>query len=324
MLIVQDLKKYFPVQKGFIYDLFSKQKRVVHAVDGISFHIERGETLGLVGETGSGKTTTGRLILRLTEPTAGKVLFEDRDILSLTKEEMQRLRCNMQIIFQDPFASLNPRETTGDIIGAPLKIHDIADGVEKREMVLTLLDTVGLTPASECINKYPHEFSGGQRQRIGIARAIALNPKFIVCDEPVTSLDVSIRAQILNLLLSLKKELGLTYLYISHDLRTVQYMSDRVAVMYLGKIVELTSSKELFDSPLHPYTTALISVIPVPDPNVTLKPVKLEGVMPSPIDPPPGCRFHTRCPYTKPICQEIEPKLLDVDGGHLVACHLHQ
>jgi oligopeptide/dipeptide ABC transporter ATP-binding protein len=320
LIEVKDLTKHFPVQRGILYDLYTKDKKVVHAVDGLNFTIEKGETFSLVGETGSGKTTVGKLTIRLLEPTSGKVFFENRNIFDLSNKELRQNRRDMQIIFQDPFSSLNPRQKAGDLIGAPFVVHGIAHGQEKTEKVLELLELVGLTPASEAIRKYPHEFSGGQKQRIGIARAIALRPKFIVCDEPVTSLDVSIRAQILNLLRNLKKSLGLTYLYISHDLTTVNYLSDRVAVMYLGKIVELAETDELFSDPLHPYTQALISAIPVSDPNRKLKPKNLEGEIPSPIDPPLGCRFHTRCPNATSICSQKIPELIDVGNNHKVAC----
>ncbi|NLJ86130.1 MAG: dipeptide ABC transporter ATP-binding protein [Firmicutes bacterium] len=317
LLEVKDLVKHFPITKGFI---MSKQVGAVKAVDGVSFTINRGETLGLVGESGCGKSTTGRLILRLIEATSGEVWFEGRNVLELGREEMRELRRDMQIIFQDPYASLNPRMTVGDIIGEPMQIHGIAKGQEKERRVQELLEVVGL--ASYHARRYPHEFSGGQRQRIGVARALAVNPKIIVCDEPVSALDVSIQAQVVNLLQDLQAEYGLTYLFIAHDLSVVKHISDRVAVMYLGKIVELTSKQALYDNPLHPYTQALLSAIPIPDPTLTRERVILEGDVPSPINPPSGCRFHTRCPVAKDICKQEEPAFADVGGGHFVACHL--
>ena len=317
LLEVKDLVKHFPITKGFI---MSKQVGAVKAVDGVSFTINRGETLGLVGESGCGKSTTGRLILRLIEATSGEVWFEGRNVLELGREEMRELRRDMQIIFQDPYASLNPRMTVGDIIGEPMQIHGIAKGQEKERRVQELLEVVGL--ASYHARRYPHEFSGGQRQRIGVARALAVNPKIIVCDEPVSALDVSIQAQVVNLLQDLQAEYGLTYLFIAHDLSVVKHISDRVAVMYLGKIVELTSKQALYDNPLHPYTQALLSAIPIPDPTLTRERVILEGDVPSPINPPSGCRFHTRCPVAKDICKQEEPVFADVGGGHFVACHL--
>ncbi|NLK08466.1 MAG: dipeptide ABC transporter ATP-binding protein [Firmicutes bacterium] len=317
LLEVRNLVKHFPITKGFI---FSKQVGAVQAVDGISFSINKGETLGLVGESGCGKSTTGRLLLRLIEATAGEVWFEGRNVLELGKEELRELRRDMQIIFQDPYASLNPRMTVGDIIGEPMQIHGIARGTEKEKRVQELLEVVGL--ASYHARRYPHEFSGGQRQRIGVARALAVNPKIIVCDEPVSALDVSIQAQVVNLLQDLQEEYGLTYLFIAHDLSVVKHISDRVAVMYLGKIVELTSKQALYDNPLHPYTKALLSAIPVPDPTLVRERVILEGDVPSPINPPSGCRFHTRCPVATDVCLVEEPEFQDVGEGHFVACHL--
>jgi oligopeptide transport system ATP-binding protein len=316
LLEVKHLKKHFPIKGG----VFSKTIGYVYAVDDISFTLNRGETLGLVGESGCGKSTTGRTILRLIEPTAGDISFEGQRITTLDKGDMRALRREMQIIFQDPYASLNPRMTVGSIIGEPLEIHKIAKGAEKEERVASLLEKVGLR--AEDMRKYPHEFSGGQRQRIGIARALALNPKLIVCDEPVSALDVSIQAQVINLLDDLQKELGLSYLFIAHNLNVVEHISDRVAVMYLGKIVELASDTDLYSNPQHPYTEALLSAVPIPDPTVKKMRIILEGDVPSPINPPSGCHFHTRCPYKEKICEEVEPEFKDIGGGHWVACHL--
>ncbi len=315
LLEVRSLRKYYPVTKGFI---FQRQVGAVRAVDDLSFFIRRGETLGLVGESGCGKTTTGRVILRLQEPTAGEALFEGRDIFKLGKEELRRLRRDMQIIFQDPYSSLNPRMTIGDIIGEPLEIHNLARGKEKVRRVQELLEVVGLSPYHA--NRYPHEFSGGQRQRIGIARALAVNPKLIIADEPVSALDVSIQAQVLNLLEELQKEFGLTYLFIAHDLSVVKHISDRIAVMYLGKIVELADADELFSNPQHPYTEALLSAVPIPNPEMRRERIILPGDVPSPVNPPPGCRFHTRCLYAQPSCRVEEPAFVDIGGGHYVAC----
>jgi oligopeptide/dipeptide ABC transporter ATP-binding protein len=311
---VVNLKKYYYVRKG----IFSRRVSVVKALDGVSFDVSRGETLGLVGESGCGKSTLGRSIIRLVEPTSGEIYFDGENILRYNGKKIKALRRNMQIIFQDPYSSLNPRLTVGEIIGEGLTIHGIAKGKEKRERVLELLNIVGLNKDS--INKYPHEFSGGQRQRIGIARALSLMPKFIVADEPVSSLDLSIQAQIINLLKDLQDRFGLTYLFISHDLRVVRYISNRIAVMYLGKMVELSESEELYENPLHPYTRALLSSVPYPDPDIKRDKIILEGDIPSPISPPSGCYFHPRCKYSKDICKDIEPELKDY-GRHLVACH---
>ena len=315
LLEVKHLKKHFPIKGG----VFSKTIGYVYAVDDVNFTLSKGETLGLVGESGCGKSTTGRTILRLIEPTDGAIHFEGQDITTLDKSAMRALRREMQIIFQDPYASLNPRMTVGSIIGEPLEIHKIAKGAEKEERVASLLQKVGLR--AEDMRKYPHEFSGGQRQRIGIARALALNPKLIVCDEPVSALDVSIQAQVINLLEDLQAELGLSYLFIAHNLNVVEHISDRVAVMYLGEIVELASDEELYKNPQHPYTEALLSAVPIPDPTVKKKRIILEGDVPSPINPPKGCHFHTRCMYKEKICEEVEPEFKDIGGGHWVACH---
>ncbi len=315
ILEVKDLVKHFPVTKGF---LFQRSVGAVRAVDGVSFTVREGETLGLVGESGCGKTTTGRLILRLMEPTSGEVIFEGRNVFRLNKEELRRLRRDMQIIFQDPYSSLNPRMTVGDIVGEPLEIHRLARGREKLRRVQELLEIVGLSPYH--VNRYPHEFSGGQRQRIGIARALAVNPKLVVCDEPVSALDVSIQAQVINLLEELQREFKLTYIFIAHDLSVVKHISDRIAVMYLGKIVELAPADELFANPQHPYTEALLSAVPIPDPEVKRERILLPGDVPSPVNPPSGCRFHTRCMYAVESCSRQEPPFQEVSPGHWVAC----
>jgi len=316
LIEVKDLKKYFPIYGG----LMLKCVGLVKAVDGVSFHIRSEETLGLVGESGCGKTTTGQTILRLIEPTSGEVKFRGQNVFELDKKEMRSIRRNMQLIFQDPFSSLNPRMRIGDIIGEPLDIFGLCDGKEKVEKVMDLLKKVGLSLHD--FDRYPHEFSGGQRQRIAIARALILNPKFVVADEPVSSLDVSVRSQILNLMRDLQRDLGLTYLFISHDLSVVKHISNRVVVMYLGNIVEISKVHDLFSDTKHPYSKALISAVPVLDPKIKKKPIILKGEIPSPINPPSGCKFHTRCPFVKSICSKERPELVDLGHDHFVACHL--
>ena len=314
LLEVKNLKKYFPIRGG----IFSRVVANVKAVEDVSFAVKRGEVVGLVGESGSGKTTVGRTILRLIEPTAGEVWFDGVDITKVNKATMREYRKRMQIIFQDPFASLNPRMSVGDIIGEAMTIHNLAKGREREQRVAALLERVGLSPNH--MRRYPHEFSGGQRQRIGIARALAVDPDFIVADEPVSALDVSIQAQVVNLLLDLKEELGLTLLFIAHDLGVVEYISDRVVVMYLGRIMEIAPSKELYTNPIHPYTEALLSAVPIPDPTVKRERIILQGDMPSPINPPSGCVFRTRCPLATKECAEVVPPLEEVSPGHFKAC----
>ncbi len=317
LLELQNVKKYFPVKEGILRRTVGHVK----AVDDISFSIKRGETLGLVGESGCGKSTTGRTILRLLEATEGEIYFEGENILELEKKELRRLRREMQIIFQDPYASLNPRMKVADIIGEPLDIHGLVDNKQEREeKVQELLEEVGLLP--DHMKRYPHEFSGGQRQRIGVARALALNPKLIICDEPVSALDVSIQAQVINLMEDLQEQFNLTYLFIAHDLSVVQHISDRIAVMYLGKIVELAEERELFENTLHPYSRSLLSAIPVADPDYESERIILEGDVPSPVDPPSGCRFHPRCPEAIDICSEEEPEFKEYEEGHWSACHV--
>ncbi len=322
ILQVNDLKMHFPITKGV---LFQRQVGAIKAVDGLTFNLRRGETLGLVGESGCGKSTTGRAILQLYRPTDGTVQFEGTELTEIKGEELRRMRRAMQMIFQDPYASLNPRMTVGSIVSEPLEVHNIGNSrKERQERVQELLKIVGLNPYF--VNRYPHEFSGGQRQRIGVARALAVNPSFIVCDEPISALDVSIQAQIINLLEDLQEELGLTYLFIAHDLSVVRHISDRIAVMYLGKIVELAERDELYANPMHPYTQALLSAVPIPDPVIEneRKRIILEGDVPSPANPPQGCNFCTRCPRVMDICREQDPEFKDYGDGHFVACWLFE
>ncbi len=316
LLEVQDLKKHFPITRG----VFSRTVGYVKAVDGVSFTMQRGETLGLVGESGCGKTTAGRSILRLIEATAGRVLFNGTDVFGLNRSELRAVRRRMQIIFQDPYSSLNPRMTVGGMLAEALRIHKLTEGSDTRERVAELLDTVGLRP--EYARRYPHEFSGGQRQRIGISRALAVNPDFIVADEPVSALDVSIQAQIINLLQDLQVRFGLTFLFVAHDLSVVKHISNRIAVMYLGRIVEIAESSTLCSNPRHPYTRALLSAVPEPDPRVRKQRTVLTGDVPSPANVPPGCPFHPRCPEREDACTKIVPELLEIDGNHSVACIL--
>jgi peptide/nickel transport system ATP-binding protein len=318
---LDDVKVWFPIKSGVIMD---RHVGDIKAVDGVSLEIQRGETLGLVGESGCGKSTVGRAILRLYEPTAGRIVFDGQDITTLSETELRPLRRRMQMVFQDPYASLNPRHSVGRMVSEPMRVHGLSGRRVSAQRVRELLETVGL-PA-DAASRYPHEFSGGQRQRIGVARALALNPDFIVADEPVSALDVSIQAQIINLLENLQREFALTYLFIAHDLAVVRHISDRIAVMYLGLIVEISPAEELYDNPLHPYTISLLSAVPIPDPEVEMKrqqqAILLPGDLPSPANPPPACRFHTRCPYIQPTrCTEDVPQLRKLSDGHLVACH---
>ena len=317
LLKVEDLNMHFPIFRGLI----RRQVGAVHAVDGVSFDVRRGETLGLVGESGCGKSTTGRSILQLYKPTSGKITFDGVNLVSLKNEEMRLMRRKMQMIFQDPYASLNPRMTVGEIVGEPLLVHNVASGREVDERVAHLLETVKLNPSFS--SRYPHEFSGGQRQRIGIARSLALHPSFIVCDEPISALDVSIQAQVVNLLEELQEQFNLTYLFIAHDLSMVRHISNRIAVLYLGVIVELADRDALYDNPLHPYSQALLSAVPIPDPFAESKHKRtiLQGDVPSPVNPPSGCRFRTRCPIAEAVCAESRPEFRELKPGHYAACH---
>lgn len=325
LLKVNDLRKHFPIRRSLTEVITRKKQRFVKAVDGVSFEIKKGETLGLVGESGSGKTTTGRLVLRLIEPSSGSVIFEDTNIMALSKEEMRRFRKRMQVIFQDPMAALNPYMKIGEAIRHGLQIHRIGTSKkEQKEMVMEMLRRVNLTPESDFYNRYPRELSGGQRQRAVIARALVLQPKFIVADEAVAMLDVSVRSQLLKLLTDLKKEMDLTYLFITHDLATTKYICHRIAVMYLGKIVEIGSFEDIYNNPLHPYTKALIAAVPEPDPMKKKQKSLPQGEVPDPVNPPSGCRFHPRCSVATKECSVIEPQLIETEQGHFVACHLHK
>ncbi len=317
---IEKLKKYFPVEKSFIEKMFSRKTSYVKAVDGVDFSVVEGEIFTLAGESGCGKTTTGMLLVRLIEPTSGKMLFEGRDICALKGNELRKLRRKIQIIFQDPYASLNPRMRIGKAVGQPLEIHRSVAGLEKKKRILEALSEVGLTPPEKFVDLYPHQLSGGQRQRVAIARSIIMRPTFIVADEPVSMIDVSIRTTIIDLMMSLREKLGITYMFITHDLAVAKYISDKIAIMYLGKIVELCEKTELFSNPLHPYTRALLSAIPVPNPERKRKSIQLAGEVPSAIRVPPGCRFHPRCEYATEKCKEEEPTLVNING-HLVACH---
>jgi peptide/nickel transport system ATP-binding protein len=324
LIEVRGLKKWFPVQKSFVERLVTGQNQFVRAVDGVDFEIRRGEVFGLAGESGSGKTTTGRLILQLVEPTAGEVTFDGTDLTALSSEEMRRMRQRMQLIFQDPSASLNPRMTVGDAIGHSVEIFGVARGAEKRELVMDMMERVGLRPAAQFYDKYPHQVSGGQRQRIVLARALMLRPDFVVADEPIAMADVSVRAMLLELMMQLKEHLELTYLFITHDLATAKYICDRIGVMYLGLLCEIGDLEQVYGNPQHPYTRALLAAVPVPDPHARRGTPMPAGEIPSPINPPAGCRFHPRCPEAKDICSVEVPTLQPVSGdeGHLVACHV--
>lgn len=321
ILRAEHLKKYFPVEKGFLEKMLTRTRNYVKAVDDVSFSVRKGEVFTLAGESGCGKTTTGKLVVRLVPPTSGKIFFDNTETTGLKAEELRMLRRRMQIIFQDPYASLNPRMKIGDAVGHPLEIHGLAKGEEKKKRVLQILERVGLTPPEQFAGLYPHQLSGGQRQRAAMARALILRPEFIVADEPVSMIDVSLRTTIIDLMLDLRRELGLTYLFITHDLAIAKYISDRIAIMYLGKIVEMGSKQEIFSRPIHPYTQALLLAIPVPNPERKRKIMELKGEVPSAINIPSGCRFRTRCPCAEKICEREEPELVSVSPDHYVSCH---
>lgn len=324
LLKVRGLKKHFPVQESFLKRLFSKSQEYIHAVDGVDFDIKKNEVLGLVGESGSGKTTVGKLVLRLIEPTEGQIFFDSKEVVKLSSEEMRQLRRDMQIVFQDPYSSLNPKMRVGDCVAHPLRIHENLSKQDARDKVMEMLGRVGLDPAEAFYEKYPNQLSGGQRQRVAIARSLILHPKFVVADEPTSMLDVSVNAQIINLMLDLKKQFDLTYLYITHDIATAKYICDKIALMYLGEIVESGSFQDVYQNPKHPYTMALLSAVPVPNPSVQMHQMDVKGEIPDAKNPPKGCRFHPRCPYKKPICEAEVPKLERIEWDRYVACHRHR